>query len=98
MASSAKLAVNLVLLSDIAALAEAFTVGRAGGLGDEELTDLLADSPVVATRDQEPLPDHLGGIRADLVDHRARGEGRPAGFRARRRHGYDEALDRSRAA
>jgi len=48
MASSAKLAVNLVLLSDIAALAEAFTVGRAGGLGDEELTDLLADSAVVA--------------------------------------------------
>ena len=49
MASSAKLAVNLVLLSDIATLAEAFTVGRAGGLDDEELTDLLADSPVVAT-------------------------------------------------
>lgn len=48
MASSAMLAVNLVLLSDIATLAEAFTVGRAGGLGDEELTDLLADSAVVA--------------------------------------------------
>ena len=48
MASSAKLAVNLLLLSGIATLAEAFTVGRAGGLGDEELTDLLAESPVVA--------------------------------------------------
>ncbi len=48
MASSAKLAVNLLLLSGIATLAEAFTVGRAGGLGDEELTDLLAEAPVVA--------------------------------------------------
>jgi hypothetical protein len=85
MASSAKLAVNLILLSDIASLTDAFTVDRAGGLGDEELTDLLADSPVVAPRDQEPLPGHSGGIRADLVDDRVGREGRP---------GHDEALDR----
>ena len=48
MASSAKLASNLLLLSGIATLAEAFTVARAGGLGDEELTDLFAESPLVA--------------------------------------------------
>jgi len=48
MASSAKLAANLLLLSGIATLAEAFTVARAGGLGDVELTDLFAESPLVA--------------------------------------------------
>lgn len=48
MASTAKLASNLLLLAGIATLAEAFTVGRAGGLGDEELTDLFAESAVVA--------------------------------------------------
>lgn len=48
LASTAKLSVNLMLLAGIASLAESFTVGRAGGLGDEELVDLLYDSPVVA--------------------------------------------------
>jgi len=48
MASSAKLAANLLLLSGIATLAEAFTVARAGGLGDAELTDLFAESALVA--------------------------------------------------
>ena len=48
MASAAKLAANLLLLSGIATLAEAFTVARAGGLGDAELTDLLAESALVA--------------------------------------------------
>jgi 3-hydroxyisobutyrate dehydrogenase len=48
MASSAKLASNLLLLSGIATLAEAFTVARAGGLADEDLTDLFAGSAVVA--------------------------------------------------
>ena len=48
MASAAKLAANLLLLSGIATLAEAFTVARAGGLGDEELTDLFAESALVA--------------------------------------------------
>ncbi len=48
MASAAKLAANLLLLSGIATLAEAFTVARAGGLGDAELTDLFAESALVA--------------------------------------------------
>ena len=48
MASAAKLAANLLLLSGIATLAEAFTVARAGGLGDAELSDLFAESALVA--------------------------------------------------
>lgn len=47
-AAHAKLATNLLLLSGIAALAEAFAVGRAGGLSDDALRDLLDQSPVVA--------------------------------------------------
>lgn len=47
-ASSAKLTVNLMLFSGVATLAEAITVARAGGLGNEEIRDLLAESPVVA--------------------------------------------------
>ena len=47
-ASSAKLTINLMLLSGVATLAEAITVGRAGGLDDDELRDLLSESPVVA--------------------------------------------------
>ena len=48
MASSAKLASNLLLLSGIATLAESFTVARAGGLGDTELIDLFGESALVA--------------------------------------------------
>ena len=48
MATTAKLAVNLLLLSQIAALAESFAVGRSGGLSDEQLRDLLGSSPMVA--------------------------------------------------
>jgi 3-hydroxyisobutyrate dehydrogenase-like beta-hydroxyacid dehydrogenase len=47
-ASTAKLAINLMLLSGIATVAEALTVGRAGGLTDDQLTDLLGDSPMLA--------------------------------------------------
>jgi 3-hydroxyisobutyrate dehydrogenase-like beta-hydroxyacid dehydrogenase len=47
-ASSAKLAVNLMLLSGLATLAESLTVGRAGGLTDEQLVDLLGESPMLA--------------------------------------------------
>jgi|SRR5579875_474192 3-hydroxyisobutyrate dehydrogenase-like beta-hydroxyacid dehydrogenase len=46
LASTAKLAVNFLLLSGVVSLMEAFTVGRAGGMSDEQLRDLLA--PVVA--------------------------------------------------
>ncbi|MHB2023970.1 MAG: NAD(P)-dependent oxidoreductase [Mycobacteriales bacterium] len=47
-ASTAKLAVNLILLSGIATLAEALTVGRAGGLTDDQLQNLLENSPMLA--------------------------------------------------
>jgi 3-hydroxyisobutyrate dehydrogenase len=47
-ASTAKLAVNLMLLAGIAAVAEALTVGRAGELTDDQLTDLLGESPMLA--------------------------------------------------
>ena len=48
MATSAKLATNLLLLSQITALAESFAVGRSGGLSDEQLRELLGSSPMVA--------------------------------------------------
>jgi 3-hydroxyisobutyrate dehydrogenase len=48
LALAAKVTSNLLLLSGVAALAEAFAVGRAGGLTDDQLRDLLAESPLVA--------------------------------------------------
>jgi 3-hydroxyisobutyrate dehydrogenase-like beta-hydroxyacid dehydrogenase len=48
LASTAKLAVNLLLLSQITALAESFAVGRCGGLSDDQLRDLLASCSLVA--------------------------------------------------
>ena len=42
-----KLANNLMLLAEVAALAEAVAVGRAGGLTDDELRRLLGDSPML---------------------------------------------------
>ncbi|SRR6266851_3550922 len=48
LAGSAKLTSNLLLLAGVAALAEAFAVGRAGGLSDDALRDLLGESPLVA--------------------------------------------------
>jgi 3-hydroxyisobutyrate dehydrogenase-like beta-hydroxyacid dehydrogenase len=47
-ASAAKLTVNLLLLDGLAALAEAFAAGRAGGLGDDDMRVLLTDSPMLA--------------------------------------------------
>jgi 3-hydroxyisobutyrate dehydrogenase len=44
----AKLVTNLVLLDAVAALAEAFAVGRAGGLSDDDMRALLGESPMVA--------------------------------------------------
>jgi 3-hydroxyisobutyrate dehydrogenase len=46
-AIGAKLANNLMLLIEVAALAEAFSVGRAGGLTDDELREVLGNSPMV---------------------------------------------------
>jgi 3-hydroxyisobutyrate dehydrogenase-like beta-hydroxyacid dehydrogenase len=48
LASTAKLAVNLLLLDGLVALAESVTVGRSGGLSDDQLRELLGDSPMVA--------------------------------------------------
>jgi 3-hydroxyisobutyrate dehydrogenase-like beta-hydroxyacid dehydrogenase len=48
LASTAKLATNLLLLSEIIALAESFAVGRSGGLSNDQLRDLLGTSPLVA--------------------------------------------------
>ncbi|MGH8981323.1 MAG: NAD(P)-dependent oxidoreductase [Acidimicrobiales bacterium] len=66
LASVAKLTVNSLLLNGVVALAEAFAAGRTGGLSDEQLRALLADSPMVApglayrfegvlTGEQEPI-------------------------------------------
>lgn len=48
LASTAKITVNLLLLDGVVALAESFAVGRAGGLSDEQLRQLLGGSPMVA--------------------------------------------------
>lgn len=48
LATTAKLASNFVLLSGIVALAEAFAIGRSGGLDDDQLRQLLGESPLVA--------------------------------------------------
>jgi 3-hydroxyisobutyrate dehydrogenase len=48
LATTAKLASNLLLLSQVTALAESFAVGRSGGLSDEQLRELLGSSPMVA--------------------------------------------------
>jgi 3-hydroxyisobutyrate dehydrogenase len=47
LALTAKLTNNLLLLSEVVALAEAFTVGRCGGLSDDQLRDLLANNPLL---------------------------------------------------
>jgi 3-hydroxyisobutyrate dehydrogenase len=47
LAITAKLATNLLLLSEVVALAESFAVGRSGGLSDDQLRELLGTSPVV---------------------------------------------------
>lgn len=48
LATTAKLASNFLLLSGLVALAEAMAIGRSGGLGDDQIRDLLAASPLVA--------------------------------------------------
>jgi 3-hydroxyisobutyrate dehydrogenase-like beta-hydroxyacid dehydrogenase len=48
LALAAKLTSNLLLLSQVIALAEAFAVGRSGGLTDDQLRELLGASPLLA--------------------------------------------------
>jgi 3-hydroxyisobutyrate dehydrogenase len=48
LALAAKLTNNLLLLSQVIALAESFAVGRSGGLTDDQLRELLGSSSLVA--------------------------------------------------
>lgn len=48
LAAVAKLTVNAVLLAGIVALAEGLAVGDAGGLDEDQLRELLSESPTVA--------------------------------------------------
>jgi 3-hydroxyisobutyrate dehydrogenase len=63
MAITAKLATNLLLLSDVIALAESFAVGRAGGLTDQQLRELLSASPMVAPGLKNRFEDVLTGTQ-----------------------------------
>jgi 3-hydroxyisobutyrate dehydrogenase-like beta-hydroxyacid dehydrogenase len=47
-ALAAKLTGNYLLLAGLAVLAEAFEIGRAGGLGDDDLKAVFSESPLVA--------------------------------------------------
>ncbi|MCU1492676.1 MAG: 6-phosphogluconate dehydrogenase binding protein [Acidimicrobiaceae bacterium] len=61
LASTAKLTTNLLLLVGIVALAECFAVGRAGGLSDEQLCELLGESPMLAPGLKNRLEAVLSG-------------------------------------
>ena len=61
LATTAKLATNLLLLSQITALAESFAVGRSGGLSDDQLRELLGGSVMVAPGIQNRFEDILTG-------------------------------------
>ncbi len=61
LAITAKLATNMLLLSEVVALAESFAVGRSGGLTDDQLRDLLGTSPLVAPGLKNRFEDLLTG-------------------------------------
>ena len=61
LAIAAKLATNLLLLSEVVALAESFAVGRSGGLTDDQLRDLLGTSPMLPPGLKNRFEDVLGG-------------------------------------
>jgi len=61
LAITAKLATNLLLLSEVIALAESFAVGRSGGLSDDQLRELLGTSPMVAPGLKNRFEDVLTG-------------------------------------
>lgn len=60
-ALAAKLTGNYLLLSGLAVLAEAFEIGRAGGLGDDQLTRIFAESPLVAPGLRNRFQEVLSG-------------------------------------
>jgi 3-hydroxyisobutyrate dehydrogenase-like beta-hydroxyacid dehydrogenase len=66
LAAAAKLAVNLLLLDGLVALAESFAVGRAGGLSDDQLRELLADNNMVAPGLKNRFEGLLTGEQAAL--------------------------------
>jgi 3-hydroxyisobutyrate dehydrogenase len=61
LAIAAKLATNLLLLSEVVALAESFAVGRSGGLRDDQLRDLLGASPMLPPGLKNRFEGVLGG-------------------------------------
>jgi 3-hydroxyisobutyrate dehydrogenase len=61
LALTAKLATNLLLLSEVVALAESFAVGRSGGLRDDQLRELLGASPMVPPGLKNRFEDVLSG-------------------------------------
>jgi 3-hydroxyisobutyrate dehydrogenase len=61
LAIAAKLATNLLLLSEVVALAESFAVGRSGGLRDDQLRELLGTSPLLPLGLKNRFEDVLGG-------------------------------------
>jgi 3-hydroxyisobutyrate dehydrogenase len=61
LAITAKLATNLLLLSEVVALAESFAVGRSGGLRDDQLRDLLSASPMLPPGLKNRFEDVLCG-------------------------------------
>lgn len=103
LASAAKVAVNLLLLDGVVALAESFAVGRAGGLTDDQLRQLLGNSPMVApglkyrfegilTGEQETLwTTVLGAKDAGLAVDLAKAAGVDLPLTGTARHLYDEA-------
>jgi 3-hydroxyisobutyrate dehydrogenase-like beta-hydroxyacid dehydrogenase len=103
LASTAKLAVNLLLLDGVLALAESFTVGRSGGLSDDQLRQLLGDSPMVSpgvrnrfegvlTGQQDPWwSAQLGAKDARLAVELALEAGRELPLTATAQHRYEQA-------
>jgi 3-hydroxyisobutyrate dehydrogenase len=61
LAITAKLANNLLLLSEVVALAESFAVGRSGGLSDDQLRELLGTSSMLAPGLKNRFEDVLTG-------------------------------------
>ncbi|MDQ3906001.1 MAG: NAD(P)-dependent oxidoreductase [Actinomycetota bacterium] len=64
LALTAKLTNNLLLLSQVVALAEAFAVGRSGGLTDDQLRELLGDSPLLP----QGLKNRFDGVLTGMQD------------------------------
>lgn len=63
LALTAKLASNLLLLSQVVALAESFAVGRAGGLSTDQLRELFGSSSLLAPGVANRFEGVLTGMR-----------------------------------